>query len=172
MSLEGDSATALVSRTGRAARVDDFSGATGSLADYTRDAGIGSTVGSPIVVDGRLWGAMIAATRTDEPMPAETESRLTQFAELMATAIANTESHAEVERLADEQAALRRAWRRWSRRARRRAAVLDAVAAEMQALLNDRQVALEPLRGRRGDPGARASRPGRRADARGHAREP
>ena len=70
MSLEGDSATALVRRTGRAARIDDFSDATGPLADYTREAGIGSTVGSPIVVDGRLWGAMIAATRTDVAMPA------------------------------------------------------------------------------------------------------
>jgi PAS domain S-box-containing protein len=141
VSLEGDSATALVSRTGRAARVDDFSGATGSLADYTRNAGIGSTVGSPIVVDGRLWGAMIAATRTDEPMPAETESRLTQFAELMATAIANTESHAEVERLADEQAALRRVATLVAEGASP-SSVLDAVAAEMEALLAADQVAL------------------------------
>ena len=141
VSLEGDSATALVSRTGRAARVDDFSGATGSLADYTRNAGIGSTVGSPIVVDGRLWGAMIAATRTDEPMPAETESRLTQFAELMATAIANTESHAEVERLADEQAALRRVATLVAEGASP-SSVLDAVSAEMEALLEADQVAL------------------------------
>ena len=76
LSLEGESATALVRRTGRAARVDDFTTATGPLADYTRNAGVGSTVGSPIVVDGRLWGAMIAATRTDEPMPADTEARI------------------------------------------------------------------------------------------------
>ena len=141
VSLDGESATAVVSRTGRAARIDDFSGATGSLADYTRDAGIGSTVGSPIVVDGRLWGAMIAATRTDEPMPAETESRLTQFAELMATAIANTESHAEVERLADEQAALRRVATLVAEGASP-SAVLDAVSGEMEALLEADQVAL------------------------------
>ena len=95
MSLEGESATALVRRTGRAARVDDFSVATGPLADYTRDAGIGSTVGSPIVVDGRLWGAMIAATRTDEPMPADTESRIEQFTELVATAISNMQARSD-----------------------------------------------------------------------------
>jgi PAS domain S-box-containing protein len=141
VSLEGDSATALVRRTGRAARVDDFSGATGPLADYTRDAGIGSTVGTPIVVDGRLWGAMIVASRTDEPMPAETESRLTQFNELMATAIANTESHAEVERLADEQAALRRVATLVAEGASP-SSVLDAVSAEMEALLEADQVAL------------------------------
>jgi len=96
MSLEGESATALVRRTGCAARVDDFSVATGPLADYTRDAGIGSTVGSPIVVDGRLWGAMIAATRTDEPMPADTESRIQQFTELVATAISNMQARSDL----------------------------------------------------------------------------
>jgi GAF domain-containing protein len=95
MSLEGESATALVRRTGRAARVDDFSSAAGPLAEYTRDAGIGSTVGSPIVVDGRLWGAMIAATRTDEPMPADTESRIEQFTELVATAISNMQARSD-----------------------------------------------------------------------------
>ena len=84
---------------------------------------------------------MIAATRTDEPMPAETESRLTQFAELMATAIANTESHAEVERLADEQAALRRVATLVAEGASP-SSVLDAVAAEMEALLTADQVAL------------------------------
>jgi signal transduction histidine kinase len=95
-SLEGESATALVRRTGRPARVDDFSNATGPLADYTRNAGIGSTVGSPILVDGRLWGAMIAATRTDEPMPADTESRMEQFTELVATAISNMQARSDL----------------------------------------------------------------------------
>jgi PAS domain S-box-containing protein len=96
VSLSGESATALVRSTGRSARVDDFSQATGPLADYTRDAGIGSTVGSPIVVDGRLWGAMIAATRTDEPMPADTESRMEQFTELVATAISNMQARSDL----------------------------------------------------------------------------
>jgi signal transduction histidine kinase len=96
VSLQGESATALVRRTGRAARVDDFSGATGPLADYTRAAGIGSTVGSPIVVDGRLWGAMIAATRTDEPMPADTELRIAEFTELVATAISNMQARSDL----------------------------------------------------------------------------
>jgi signal transduction histidine kinase len=96
VSLEGQSATALVRRTGRSARVDDFSSATGPLADYTRDAGIGSTVGSPIVVDGRLWGAMIAATRTDEAMPGDTESRMAQFTGLVATAISNMQARSDL----------------------------------------------------------------------------
>jgi PAS domain S-box-containing protein len=94
--LDGQSVTALVRRTGLPARMDDFSNATGPLADYTRNAGIGSTVGSPIVVDGRLWGAMIAATRSDEPMPPTTESRIGKFTELVATAISNVEARADL----------------------------------------------------------------------------
>jgi PAS domain S-box-containing protein len=94
--LDGDSATALVRRTGRPARIDDFSNASGPLADYTRDAGIGSTVGSPIVVDGRLWGAMIAATRSDEPMAPSTEARMGEFTELMATAISNVQARSDL----------------------------------------------------------------------------
>jgi PAS domain S-box-containing protein len=96
IALDGDSATALVRRTGRPARIDDFSSATGPLADYTRDAGIGSTVGSPIVVDGRLWGAMIAATRSDAPMPPATEARMGQFTELVATAISNVQARSDL----------------------------------------------------------------------------
>jgi PAS domain S-box-containing protein len=96
MSLDGESATVRVRRTGRPARVDDFSNATGPLADYTRDAGIGSSVASPIVVDGRLWGAVVAATRDEEPMPPDTEARIGQFTELVATAIANVETRAEL----------------------------------------------------------------------------
>jgi PAS domain S-box-containing protein len=108
LSLEGESATALVRRTARPARVDDFSNATGPLADYTRDAGIGSSVASPIVVDGRLWGAVVAATRKREALPRTTEARIGQFTELVAAAIANVQARAEIARLADEQAALRR----------------------------------------------------------------
>jgi PAS domain S-box-containing protein len=108
LSLEGDSATARVRRTGRPSRLDDFSNATGPLAEYTRDAGIGSSVASPIVVNGRLWGAVVVATRDKEPLPQTTEARIGQFTELVGTAIANVQARADVARLADEQAALRR----------------------------------------------------------------
>jgi signal transduction histidine kinase len=65
-------------------------------------------VGTPIIVEGRLWGVMAAGSMREEPMPADTEQRLTQFTELLATAVANTESRAGLARLAEEQAALRR----------------------------------------------------------------
>jgi signal transduction histidine kinase len=71
-------------------------------------SGAKSSVGAPIVVDGRLWGVIVASSDHDEPLPADTQSRLLEFTELVATAISNTEARTERCRLADEQAALRR----------------------------------------------------------------
>jgi signal transduction histidine kinase/PAS domain-containing protein len=106
--LGGENAASGVFRTGRPARIDDYGRASGPIGDAVRSAGIRSVVATPIVVQGRLWGAMFTGTVKREPLPPETESRLEQFTELMATAIANTESHARADRLAEEQAALRR----------------------------------------------------------------
>jgi signal transduction histidine kinase len=90
-------ASAEVYRTGRPARVDamDWPSASGAVAGAARRLGIVSTVGSPIVAEGRLWGAMSAAS-TDEPLPPGTEGRLEKFTELLATAIANAESRSEL----------------------------------------------------------------------------
>ena len=62
----------------------------------------------PIVVEGRLWGALLVHSTQPEPLPADTESRLLNFSELVGTAISNAQARAEVHRLAEEQAALRR----------------------------------------------------------------
>jgi signal transduction histidine kinase len=56
--------------------------------------GIISAVASPIVVEGRLWGAM--AVHGQAPLPPGTEERLEKFTELVATAIANAESRTEL----------------------------------------------------------------------------
>jgi GAF domain-containing protein len=107
-SLEGDSVVALVLRTGRPARIDDYTHAAGETGDIARKLALRSAVGSPIKVGGHLWGAMTAVTARDEPLPANAASHIDEFTELVATAISNAEARTEVERLADEQAALRR----------------------------------------------------------------
>jgi signal transduction histidine kinase len=113
--LVGDNVGALVLRTGRAARIDDHDDASGPEAARIRAEGVGSIVGVPIVVDGRLWGAAIVGSTSPEPMPADTEARITDFADLVATAIANAATRAELQAsrdelsaLAEQQAALRR----------------------------------------------------------------
>jgi signal transduction histidine kinase len=67
-----------------------------------------SAVGAPIIVNGRLWGALLVGSVQIDPLPPDTEERIAEFAELVATAISNLEARAEVERLAEEQSALRR----------------------------------------------------------------
>jgi GAF domain-containing protein len=104
---EGTNVSGMVLRTRRAVRIDDFSAATDPIGIIARDAGMQSAIGSPIVVEGHLWGVM-TATSNDGLLPPDTEARLASFTELVATAIANTEAREALATLADEQAALRR----------------------------------------------------------------
>jgi signal transduction histidine kinase len=98
----------MVHKTGRPARLDSYSGASGDIAAEARDRGISSSVGTPISVEGCLWGIMVASSVRGQPLPPDTEERLAGFTELVATAIANAEAREELRRVADEQAALRR----------------------------------------------------------------
>jgi signal transduction histidine kinase len=90
-------ASAEVYRTGRSARVDatDWVSAGGPVGRAARRLRIVSSVGSPVVVEGRLWGAMNVAS-SDELLPANVEERLEKFTALLATAIANAESRSEL----------------------------------------------------------------------------
>jgi signal transduction histidine kinase len=109
MPSDGDSVVATVLREGRPHRLDDYSAAGGSLAEYARTLGIRCGIGWPVTVGGRVWGVMAVQRYGDaRPFPPQSEARLGRFAELVATAIANVEARAQVERLAEEQAALRR----------------------------------------------------------------
>ena len=90
--LDGENLVAEVFRTGEAARVDDWAGASGAVAAMASVLGVRSAVAAPVVVEGRLWGTMIAATSRSEPLPPDTESRIAQFTALVATAIANAEA--------------------------------------------------------------------------------
>jgi signal transduction histidine kinase len=104
----GDGVAATVLRTGHPHRIDDYSAVADPIARSARDRGIESSVGCPIVVRDAIWGAIVVGTTGTEPFPLETETRLTQFADLVATAVATAEARREIVRLADEQAALRR----------------------------------------------------------------
>ncbi len=89
--------TAVVWRTGRSAQVDEdtWSSVSDPAADALRELGIRSMVASPINVEGRLWGAVNAWTRRG-PFPSDAADRLADFTELVATAVGNAESRAEL----------------------------------------------------------------------------
>ncbi|MFC5262428.1 GAF domain-containing sensor histidine kinase [Kribbella qitaiheensis] len=92
--LGGKNLGTLVFETGRPARLSlaDVSGPIGTV----RPEGIGSGVGAPVIVEGRLWGLLIAGGTPEQPLPADIEARLANFTELMATAIANAQNRAEL----------------------------------------------------------------------------
>jgi len=55
--------------------------------------GVRSAAGTPVIVEGSLWGLMVVGSRSAEkPLPTGAEARLASFTELVAMAIANAES--------------------------------------------------------------------------------
>jgi signal transduction histidine kinase len=105
---EGENVTSVVRRTGRPARMEGYAGTHGDIARLAEKLGVHAAVGAPIVVEGSLWGCIIANWRGDESSPAGTEERMTQFAQLLDTTIAKVHARSEVEQLAEQQGALRR----------------------------------------------------------------
>jgi GAF domain-containing protein len=134
--LGGDNVTTLVFRTGQAERTDyaEVSGLIGDVA--TQDWGLRSSVGVPIRVAGRLWGAIVVALTREELLPADAEVRLAGFTELVATAIASAQARAELQGFGEEQAALRRVATLVARAAPPDE-VFTAVTAEVRRVLGD-----------------------------------
>lgn len=94
--LDGASVTAAVFDTALPARIDDYSNLEGALAERTRESGFLSSLGVPIIVDGTIWGAICVGTKEVDPLPPDTESRLADFTDLVATAISNAEARSEL----------------------------------------------------------------------------
>ena len=106
--LDGRNVTTLVFETGRPARIDDFSTASGAAAEALRAMGVRATVGVPITVEGGVWGVMLVSSTRREPLPSDTEARLAGFTELVGTAVANAQARVELRGFAKEQTGLRR----------------------------------------------------------------
>jgi signal transduction histidine kinase len=103
LDITGDTVVAKVLRTGTAQRVERYDEASGSLAETLRSAGYRAAVAAPVAAAGRLWGALVAATTSDEPLPEGLERRLCDFADLVGQALANADAR---ERLAASRAEL------------------------------------------------------------------
>jgi signal transduction histidine kinase len=94
--VEDGTVTHTVLVTERPARMKDFERATSAIGSWARGAGIRGVVGCPVKVEGRVWGAMIIDSMTDEPLPESTEDRMREFVELIGTAIANAQSRSDL----------------------------------------------------------------------------
>jgi signal transduction histidine kinase len=96
LTLEGRSAAGAVFRNGCMARTDELAGPPGSVAATFRGLGMRSAAGAPIVVEGGLWGVILASWRDSQSVPPDNEGRMTQFTQLVATAISNAASRAQL----------------------------------------------------------------------------
>ncbi len=89
-----DTLAATVLRTGGAARL--VPGDRSSSAVVLAELDMSAALATPIVVEGHVWGAMIAGWEDPEGSGAENEGRMIQFTALLATAIANADSREEL----------------------------------------------------------------------------
>jgi signal transduction histidine kinase len=96
LTLEGRSAAGAVFRSGRMSRVDGLEGPPGSVAATFRGLGMRSAAGAPIVLEGGLWGVILAYWRDPQAVPPDNEGRMTQFTQLVATAVSNAASRAQL----------------------------------------------------------------------------
>jgi PAS domain S-box-containing protein len=94
--LDGDTVAARVLRTERPARVDSYDNVPGKMAAQLRELGFRGAVAAPVMLGGRLWGAMIVSSVHPEPFPPGAEQRIADFAELAAQALANAQARAEL----------------------------------------------------------------------------
>jgi signal transduction histidine kinase len=91
-----DGVMTLVRDTAAPGRFESDGGAPTPSADGARRLGVRSSVGAPVVVEGRVWGALIAARVGPDRLPAGTEHRLASFAELIATSVSNAAARSEL----------------------------------------------------------------------------
>ncbi|WP_433074264.1 HAMP domain-containing protein [Dactylosporangium sp. CA-052675] len=94
--LDGRSVTATVRRTGRPARMDSLATAPGAIAAQLRRCHVRGTVAAPILVEGRVWGAVHATVAGERPLAPAAEARLADCAELIAAAVANARARSDL----------------------------------------------------------------------------
>jgi hypothetical protein len=85
--IAGNTLASTVLHGGGPARMDSYDNVAGALAAQVRAIGIRAAVGVPVIVDGRVWGLATVGSARPGPMPADTEGRISGFAELVASAV-------------------------------------------------------------------------------------
>jgi PAS domain S-box-containing protein len=95
LALDGDHPASVVRRRGSSASIF-YEDVPGQAAAVARQDGLRCAVAAPILVDDQVWGVMVAGWRQPRRNSPEAEQRMTEFTELVATAIANAETRAEL----------------------------------------------------------------------------
>jgi signal transduction histidine kinase len=100
IALHGGGVLAAVRQTGEPQRAERDQLA-GPLVERIASFGYDSAAAVPIRLGGRVWGALVAAGQGEASLPAGSEHRLADFADLVAQALANADAY---RKLADSRA--------------------------------------------------------------------
>ena len=146
--ISRDPGTAIerVFETGEPQHVESYAETPGPLAQTLRELGYEASIAAPVNVGGRLWGALLAATRSSERLPEGSEQRLCDFADLVAQALANADAY---EKLAASRARIVEAGDAERRRLERNlhdGAQQRLVSLALQLRMADSRVDDDPLR--------------------------
>jgi signal transduction histidine kinase len=87
---------AAIRATGEALRIDRYEGHVGRIVERFTTFGYGSATAAPVTLGGRIWGALVAAGPHGASLPAGSERRLADFAELVAQALANADAYSKL----------------------------------------------------------------------------
>jgi len=93
VALEGTGVLAALRDSGKPQRIDRYEGRTGELVERFTSFGYSSATAAPVKLGAQVWGALVAAGRRGAPLPAGAASRLTDFADLVAQALANADAY-------------------------------------------------------------------------------
>ena len=94
--MDGDTVAPRVLRSGRPVRVDDYDELDDRLARRLKAVGVRSAVGAPIIVAGRIWGAVVAADACPYGLPCDAEERIAGFTELITDALAGADAREQL----------------------------------------------------------------------------
>jgi signal transduction histidine kinase len=92
-----NSAVGQVRSTRAPARADSYAGRSGELPAVMEAIGLRSSVAAPVIVRADVWGAVVASTRREQPLPEGSEHRLAYFGELVAHIVAAGEARRRLE---------------------------------------------------------------------------
>ena len=87
----------VVLRSGRTEAVERLDGPAASLAGELHGTGMTAGIGSPIRVQDRIWGLVMAAGANGDAQWKASSRQLEAFTDLVAIAITNAQAHAELE---------------------------------------------------------------------------
>jgi signal transduction histidine kinase len=94
--LGGNNRITIVWQTGDLTLIGSYAAAASAAGMVAREVGFRSAVGAPIIVQGCLWGVMIAGSVDEQPLGLDTGARLASVTELVASTISNAENLAEL----------------------------------------------------------------------------